>query len=177
MLISKLFCLLFPGYPKVPHVFLIYQDGMHLDFSTEEKMSPSKQFDIKLRPSITSYANEGFLAPEKYRVTGYLAYANLKNIYVFHTDGQKDITYINIESGKHRTISNTSYDAKFMWGSGLRVGNSFFMTGDKEHWSVLMVQNWKTKYYIWREKREKLQVKKWFPISKNTACCYTAYNR
>ena len=166
---------------RVPHIFIIYQDGLHLDFSTDEKISTSKNFDIKLRHSLPSYSHSGIQTvhfKEGGKSTGYLAYANDNRIYIFYTDGQKDVTYIDIETGKHRTISNTAYGANLMFGSGIRVGNKFFMTGDKiEKFSGFLWTDWSSQCFTWMEKREFLDRSKRTKLTKYTNTCFTSYNR
>ena len=64
---------------RVPHIFIIYQGGLHLDFSTDVKISPSKNFEIKLRHSLPSYSHSGIYSThikDEGQSTGYLAYAN-----------------------------------------------------------------------------------------------------
>ena len=64
---------------RVPHIFIIYQGGLHLDFSTEVKISPFKSFEIKLRHSLPSYSHSGIYSThikDEGQSTGYLAYAN-----------------------------------------------------------------------------------------------------
>ena len=165
-----------PRKARVPHVLVIYQDGFHLDFSTDESISPSKTFDIKLRYSLPSYQPCGFNHEQPAKSTGYLAYANDEKIYIFYTDGKKDLTYIDIATGIHRTLSNTAYGTKIMFGSSVRVGDKFFMAGDKLQ-KCHPFHNWKTKCFIWMEKREKMQQKKAFPMSRYDNSCFASYNR
>ena len=163
--------------PRVPHIFIIYQDGLHLDFSTDESLSPSKKFDIKLRHSLPSYQPCGFNQEQFPKSTGYLAYANDEKIYIFYTDGKKDLTYIDIATGIHRTISNTAYGAEIMFGSSVRVGDKFFMAGDKLRKCWLGPNNWNTKCFIWKEKKETLEERKYVPVSRYDNSCYASYNR
>ena len=172
------------GNPRVPHVFIIYQDGLHLDFSTDETMSPSKNFDIKLRHSLPSYRHCGFNAPQQAKSTGYLAYANDKRIYIFYTDGKKDVTYIDIDTGIHRTVPNTAFEGtnvepEIMFASSVKVGNKFFMSGDKlkKCYNLNLEGQWNSKCYIWNEKREMMEQREKFPISKYDNTCYASYNR
>ena len=168
------------GNPRVPHVFIIYQDGLHIDFSTDEVISPSKNFEIKLRHSVPSYRPCGIYIQQMNGTTGYLAYANDNRIYVFSTDGKKDMTYIDIKTGVHRTITNTAFtsnfDSEIMFGSSVRVGNKFLMAGDRLKWCYYEI-SWSTKLFIWNEKREILQQRKKFPVSRYDNACYASYNR
>ena len=163
---------------RVPHVFIIYQGGLHLDFSTDDSISPSKNFKIKLRHSLPTYNFQSvFLGPPVGKSTGYLAYANDKRIYIFYTDGKKDITYIDIETGKHRTISNTSYGDSLMFGSGVRVGSNFFMAGDKNNINSLSWTVHTSKCFTWEEKREVLDRSKSTTFASYTDSCFASYNR
>ena len=164
---------------RVPHVFIIYQGGLHLDFSTDESISPSKNFEIKLRHSLPTYNVQSVYLgdPPVGKSTGYLAYANDKRIYIFYTDGQKDITYIDIETGKHRTISNTSYGDSLMFGSGVRVGGNFFMAGDKNNINSLSWTVHTSKCFTWEEKRQVLDRSKSTTFASYTDSCFASYNR
>ena len=169
---------------RVPHIFIIYQGGLHIDFSTDETISPSKSFPITLRKSVSLSSLRNCQLPHQDTQpnlnysAGYLAYANDKKIYIFYTDGKKDLTYIDIGTGKHRTISNTAYGSNLIFGSGVRVGDQFFMTGDRinqchSHGFL----NYKSKCYIWKEKREKLDSSKKAPVSLYDNTCFASYNR
>ena len=170
---------------RVPHIFIIYQGGLHIDFSTDETISPTKTFQITLRKSFTMSARmcEFTLNPIQHsginsNSAGYLAYANDKKIYIFYTDGKKDLTYIDIGTGKHRTISNTAYGSKLVYGSGVRVGDQFFMTGDRlEQCYNNPFSNYKSNCYIWKEKREKMDSSKKAPFSLYDNTCFASYNR
>ena len=143
--------------PKVPHIFVLYEDGHHIDFSTDESISPSKDFEIKIPESNL----------------GYFSYANLKYIYIFYADGKKDITYLNIETLQHRTIPNTTLTSGVHDGNGVQVGSRFMMSGDIKYyfWNVFSVES-----QTWSDKKERFVSSPEVPRPAFSSC-FTPLNR
>ena len=167
----------FPVWSRVPHVFIIYQDGLHMDFSTDERISPSNDFPIQLRSSKTKYPPGGFFFQPDHQSTGYLAYADLDKIYIFYTDGKKDVTYIDIRKGVHGTISNTNFGTNLVFASGVQVGPDYFMTSDRLKYDVGPNIQWKVPTYKWTGKKSHIFKHKQYTVSKYTYACYASYNR
>ena len=145
-----------------------------MDFSADGKISPIKDFDIRLRKSKPTYDLWGFHGPQYHQGTGYLSYADLDNIYIFYTDAEKDVVYIDIKDGSHRTIKRTNFDLKVMYGSGVKVGHNFFIASDRLQYGIIQ---YKQKTYVWKGKKEHLLENKEFTVSKYTYACYASYNR
>ena len=163
---------------RVPHVFIIYQDGLHMDFSTDERISPTNKFQIKLRSSKTNYHQGGFAFPNPQQSTGYLSYADLDKIYIFYTDGKKDVTYIDIRKGFHRTISRTEYGTNLVFASGVQVGSDFLMVTDRLKYTVYGTDfQWTAPTYRWTGKKSRIFKHKKYTVSKYTYACYASYNR
>ena len=159
---------------RVPHVFIIYQDGLHMDFSTDERISPTIDFPLKLRTSKTKYPPGGFFFDPNYESTGYLAYADLDNIYIFYTDGKKDVTYIDIRKGFHQTITNTNFGSSLLFASGVKVGNDFFMISDRLVWGKVPSD---VMTYKWTGKKSRIFKHMMYSPSTYTYACYASYNR
>ena len=146
-----------PNTPKVPHIFVLYENGQHLDYSTDESISPSKIFEINI----------------PFSDLGYFSYANLEYIYIFYADGKKDITYLNIETLQHRTIPNSKLKTYVQDGYGVQIGSMFLMSGDIDYhyWNVISVKS-----HIWSDKKERFisspDVPRPVPSS-----CFTSFNR
>ena len=162
-------------WARVPHVFIIYQEGLHMDFSADEKISPIKNYNIKLRSSKPAYDPGGFASPQCHQATGYLSYADLDNIYIFYTDGEKDAMYIDIKDGSHRTIKGTNFHEKVLYGSGIKVGLDFFMASDRRNIHSKWI--WKTLSFVWKGNKQRLFKHEEFTVSKHTYACYASYNR
>ena len=148
-----------------------------MDFSADERISPTNIFQIKLRSSKTKYQTGGFYAQQEYQSTGYLSYADLDNIYIFYTDGKKDVTYIDIRKGFHRTISRTDYGTNLVFASGVQVGPDYFMTSDRLKYDVGPNIQWKVPTYKWTGKKSHIFKHKQYTVSKYTYACYASYNR
>ena len=163
---------------RVPHVFIIYQDGLHMDFSTDERISPTNKFQIKLRSSKTNYHQGGFAFPNPQQSTGYLSYADLDKIYIFYTDGKKDVTYIDIRKGFHRTISRTEYGTNLVFASGVQVGSDFLMVTDRQEYTLTGIDfQWTVPTYKWTGKKSRIFKYLMYPPSTYTYACYASYNR
>ena len=162
--------------PKVPHVFVIYDNGQHLDFSTDEAISPSKEFNIKLHNSKCggSTFEVGLM---KICPKGYFSYANNKYIYIFYADGTKDITYLNIETLQHRAILGTKFSAYVTDGTGVRVGSNFLISGNLQAFSPYNWNQFTVKSHTWSDKREKFISSPLTPRSTNYEACFTSYDR
>ena len=165
----------FLAWNRVPHVFIIYQDGLHMDFSTDERISPSNDFPIQLRSSKTKYPPGGFAFQPDHQSTGYLAYADLDKIYIFYTDGKKNVTSIDIRKGFHQTISNTDYGTNLVFASGVRVGNDFFMISDRLIYNLQVSSDVIT--YKWTGKKSRIFKHMMYTSSAYTYACYAPYNR
>ena len=175
---SNFLCLFHLEKPRVPHVFIIYQDGLHTDFSTEISISPPKNFFIKL-PTSKSYLVGGIIAFDTVQaLSGYLSYANLDKIYIFYIDGSKNLTYIDIKTQKHRTISGTNFGNPLYFASGVRVGKNFFMATDRSNYGLNLPQrSWKTQSYIWMDKREQLFNHSLTFATSYKQVCFASFNR
>ena len=136
-----------------------------MDFSADGKISPIKDFDIRLRKSKPTYDSWGFHGPQYHQGTGYLSYADLDNIYIFYTDAKKDVVYIDIKDGSHRTIKRTNFDLKVMYGSGVKVGHDFFIASDRLQHGIIQ---YKQKTYVWKGKKEHLLENKEFTSGEYT---------
>ena len=149
-----------------------------MDFSADGKISPIKDFDIRLRKSKPTYDSWGFHGPQYHQGTGYLSYADLDNIYIFYTDAKKDVVYIDIKDDSHRTIKRTNFDLKVMYGSGVKVGHDFFMATDRLKYGIGFADlKWRLKTYLWKGKKQRLLEHQEFLVSKYTYACYASYNR
>ena len=152
-----------------------------MDFSTDERISPTNVFPIKLRSSKPKYQNGGFYVQQGDQSTGYLAYADLDNIYIFYTDGKKDVTYIDIRKGIHRTISRTDYVTNLVFASGVKVGPDYFMISDRLNYGLQSITTdttlWKRMTYKWTGKKSRIFKHKQYTVSKYTYACYASYNR
>ena len=149
-----------------------------MDFSTDERISPTNNFQIQLRSSKTKYQPGGFSLPQGHKSTGYLAYADLDNIYIFYTDGKKDVTYIDIRKGFHRTISRTEYGINLVFANGVQVGSDFLMVTDRLKYGISGVNFlWKVPTYKWAGKKSRIFKHKQYTVSKYTYACYASYNR
>ena len=146
-----------------------------MDFSTDEMISPTNDFPIQLRSSKTKYQTGGFKIPQNYQSTGYLSYADLGNIYIFYTDGEKDVTYIDIRKGVHGTISNTNFGTNLVFASGVKVGKDFFMISDKLMYGFHVPLDVMT--YKWAGKKSRILKHKRYTPSKYTYACFASYNR
>ena len=157
---------------KVPHLLVMYEDGQIIDFSTNEALSPSRNVTMKLE--------------SKSGIFGYYAYADLQNIYIFYSQGRKDITYIDCQTLQHRTLSNTKLPKQKHKGIGVRVGDIFLIAGG--HWYTnanLYPQNHYTSqpYYTnesisWSVKKKMyLKVNPPFKFATVEESCLTSVNR
>ena len=120
---------------------------------------------------------------------GYFAYADFQYIYVFESQGKKDITYIDCSTFKHRTIANTKLPIHKNEGIGVRVGARFLMVGghwyDKTggvHWNegpFLSEPYFDNAYLLsWSIKRKMyLEVNQWFKTAQTEYTCLAALNR
>ena len=149
-----------------------------MDFSTDERISPKNDFQIQLRSSKTGYHHGGFAFPTPQQSTGYLSYADLDKIYIFYTDGKKDVTYIDIREGYHRTISRTEYGTNLVFASGVQVGSDFLMVTDRLKYTVYGTDfQWTAPTYRWTGKKSRIFKHKKYTVSKYTYACYASYNR
>ena len=142
-------------------------------------ISPSKNFNITLPTSLTRHTPGcGFNVGQPWRSNGYLSYADNERIYIFYTNGRNNLTYIDIKTQKHRTISDTTFEMNLMFSTGVRVGHNFYMGGDRLIYCYQTAgQSWATPSYAWRGKREQLLNHSQIMATKYTSTCLASYNR
>ena len=104
---------------RVPHVLVIYQNGSMLDFSTNEKLSPSKNVSTQL--ACHSKTDQTHCSVS--------AYAYHRKIYIFYGNTKRDITEIDIDTFTHRIIHNTKVKHEHENGFGIHIGNRFLILG------------------------------------------------
>ena len=150
-----------PKMLKVPHVLIIYWNGSMIDFSTNEKLSPSKT--VKMELSCYSHLNRG----GDDRECSVLAYADTRKIFIFYGNTKRDLTEIDALTFKSRVIPNTKVKNEHDNGIGVQVGSRFLLMGGHyfhpgiSHTDSMLNANldralhWSDKVDLWSVKRKK----------------------
>ena len=162
---------------RIPHVFIIYQDGLYMDYSSEFETSPSKNFTLSLPESITSHLSHSFSQfhqPDSYSV--HMGYANNENIYIFYGDGKKPVTYIDIQTQIVRAIPETNLGDPCHIASGVRVGDKFLMACDRNT-HMHSVFDLKSKSNLWSDRKQRLIQSPYLTATAYTEHCLTSLNR
>ena len=151
-----------------------------MDFSTDETLSPSKNFTFHLPKSVTKYTSHvlGWDATDdSYEYTSYMGYADLENIYIFYGNGERVVTFINFQTQQLRTIPGSKLIKKSHLGSGVQVGNLFLMAGDMESFLTYLNTDMEVKTNLWSARRKIMIKSPTLTAIAYTEHCLTAFNR
>ena len=160
---------------RSPHVFIIYQDGLYLDYSTDENISPSKNFTFYLHKSVTKYES-GSLGVVASEFSSYMAYSDTENIYIFYGNGERDATYINFHTRQLRTIPGSKLKTKSHLGSGVRAGNLFLMAGDKSN-HMTADHTYQVNTQLWSDRKKTMIQAPTLKATAYTENCLTSFNK
>ena len=160
---------------RSPHVFIIYQDGLYLDYSTDENISPSKNFTFYLHKSVTKYES-GSLGVVASEFSSYMAYADTENIYIFYGNGERDATYINFHTRQLRTMPGSKLTSKSNLGSGVRAGNLFLVAGDKSN-HMTADHTYQVNTQLWSDRKKTMIQAPTLKATAYTENCLTSFNK
>ena len=167
--------MLFIEKTRAPHVFLIYQNGLFMDYSTDTKISPVKNFSFNLQESVTSQSSGShYYGPDEQSV--HMGFANNENIYIFYGDGQKSVTYIDTKTQKVRAMPKTKLEKPCHGGSGIKVGDTFLMACDRKT-HMYDVHQLKVKALLWSDKRQRFVNYTYLTATNYNENCLTPLNR
>ena len=150
-----------------------------MDFSTDETLSPSKNFTFHLPKSVTKYSSHVLYWDDvSDEFTSYMGYADLENIYIFYGNGERVVNFINFQTQQLRTIPGSKLINKSHLGSGVQVGNLFLMAGDKESYTTYHTNiNMEVKTNLWSVRRKTMVRSPTLAPTAYTENCLTAFNR
>ena len=157
----------------------MYQHGLYLDYSTDQNISPPKSFAFNLQESKTMFESgfDGIYFNQDSWYSVHMGYANNKNIYIFYGDGKKDITYIDFKTYKLRTIAKSKLKKSCLFGQGVRMGNRFLMTCDKEDIHLGPYSSIKKKTHLWSDRKERFTFAPTLTATAYSKNCVTSFNR
>ena len=150
-----------------------------MDFSTDENLSPSKNFSFHLPKSVTKYTSHIWYYEDNNEYTSYMGYADLENLYIFYGNGERVVTFINFKTKQLRTIPRSKLITKSHLGSGVQVGNLFLIAGSKDNFMTeTEIKNMEVKTNLWST-RKKIMIKDPPTLTSTdyTENCLTSFNR